>query len=73
MFVRRQSVGIQLAKNCIQLHVCVMYEVKFLCMYKVTSTVGVHKCNSPLPHHHHPGQSVHMQNTPSMESLWSCS
>ena len=33
--------GIQLAKNCIQLHsvyVHAMYEVKFLCMYSVTST-----------------------------------
>ena len=67
MFVSRQSVGIQLAKNCT--YVCVMYEVKFLCMYKVT--VGVHKCNSPLSHHYHPGQSVHRQNTPSKESQWS--
>ena len=68
MSVSRQSVGIQLAKN--YTHVHAMYEVKFLCMYNVT--VGVHKCSSPL-FHHHPVQSVHRLNTPSMESQWSCS
>ena len=36
------------------------YEIKVMSAI----TVGVHKCRSPLSHHH-PGQPVHRLNTPS--------
>ena len=41
-----------------------------VCVIKVNYVVNVdvHKCGAPPSHH--PGQSVHRLNTPSMESQW---
>ena len=50
---------------CIQIAIETAFNVCTISLYSVT--VGVHKCRSPLPHHH-PGQSVHRQNTPSKKS-----